>query len=109
MEHLEPALLWIAGLCTAIISIWGATSKIAKPYRDLLSRVIAIEEKVEKNEVKLNADNERLKAQEDFNALSLKSLALLLEHGATGNHNDQMQVQAEEVREYLYGKGGKLK
>lgn len=109
MEHLEPALLWLAGICAAIISIWGAASRVLKPYHDLNDRVEALEDKVIKNAKKLDADNESLMAQERFNALALKSLALLLEHGATGNHNAQMQAQAEEVRDFLYGKGGKLK
>lgn len=109
MENLESALLWLAGICAAILSIWGGVSKVSKPYHDLNNRVEVLEDKVIKNGKKLDADNESLKAQERFNALALKSLALLLEHGATGNHNAQMQAQAEEVRDFLYGKGGKLK
>lgn len=75
MEHTEPALLWLAGICAAIISIWGAASRVLKPYHDLNDRVEALEDKVIKNAKKLDADNESLMAQERFNALALKSLA----------------------------------
>lgn len=109
MTQIEPALLWLAGICGAVLSIWGVITKLTQPHKDLEARVTRLEDRVESNESRLTSDHKSLQEQEGFNRIVLESLGLMLEHEATGNHTVQLQHQADKVHEYLYDKAGKLK
>lgn len=101
MSSIEPALIWVAGICGAILSIWGLLSKIKEPYDSLDKRVEALEKKVEINQEHLEKDLKRLDKQARISQMDLESLTLILEHLATGNHNRQMQDQADKIKKFM--------
>lgn len=101
MSSVEPALLWIAGICGAILSIWGLFSKLKEPYDHLDKRVEVLEKKVEINQEHLEKDLKRLDKQARISQMDLESLTLILEHLATGNHNQQMQDQADKMKRFM--------
>lgn len=105
----DQALLWLAGICGAMVTIGGLASKLGSPVKQLKSRLDALEKQVAENSAKLTADMESLKKQEAVNRLTLESLMLLLEHEATGNHNDQLETQAHKLKIFVYDKGSQLK
>ena len=101
MENLESALLWLAGICAAILSIWGLLSKLKEPYDYLDKRVEVLEKKVAINQEHLENDLKRLDKQARISQMDLESLTLILEHLATGNHNQQMQDQADKMKRFM--------
>lgn len=101
MSNVEPALLWVAGVCGAILSIWGLFSKLKEPYDHLDKRVEVLEKKVEINQEHLEKDLKRLDKQARISQMDLESLTLILEHLATGNHNQQMQDQADKMKRFM--------
>ena len=108
MASIEPALLWVAGICAAIVTILGCIEKLTKPVKDLKTRVDKLEDLAATNSKKLINDHESLTAQEDINMMLLKSTSLLLKHNATGNHNGELAKQADEIDQYIYKKGGSI-
>ena len=101
VEHLEPALLWLAGICAALLSVMGLFSKLKAPYNALATRVEDLEHKVEANQEHLEKDLKRLDKQSRISQMDLESLTLILEHLATGNHNQQMQDQADKIKRFM--------
>lgn len=119
MASVEPALLWLAGICAAICTIWGLSSKVSaavkKPTEDLKTdleslkkRTTALETVATANKEKLIHDHDSLAAQEEINWMLLKSVSLLLKHNADGNHTGELARQASEIDQYIYKKGGSL-
>ncbi len=108
MASVEPALLWLAGICGAIMTIWGVVEKLTKPVRDLGKRVSALEDKAEANTDKLVHDHESFLKQEAINVALLRSQSALLKHCADGNHTGQLTTLAKELDEMIYEKGGKV-
>lgn len=119
MTSIEPALMWLAGICAAIATIWGLSSKVSaavkKPtvelkadLESLKTRTEILESLAAANKDKLTHDHESLAAQEEINWMLLKSVSLLLKHNADGNHTGELAKQASEIDHYIYKKGGAL-
>lgn len=110
MSGLEPAVLWLAGICAALLGIWGFIEKIYNkmhhPIEELESRVKKIEEKVGSNAGELDADHAALAKQEKINTLILRSCSLLMRHCADNNHTGQLQHQADAVDEFMLEESG---
>lgn len=105
----DQALLWVAGICGALVTIGGVLGRAYSPIKELQKRVTANEAKLSVIESHLKADMESLQAQEQVNKLLLESMMLLLEHEATGNHNTDLAEQAGKLKRFVYDKGGRLK
>ena len=101
MESVEPALVWLAGICGALLSVMGLFSKLKAPYDALATRVEGLERRVEANQEHLEKDLKRLDKQSRISQMGLESLTLILEHLATGNHNQQMQDQADKMKRFM--------
>ena len=108
MTSIEPALLWLAGICGAILSIWSVVDKAVKPVKDLTRRVESLESKASHNAEKLVRDHESFERQEEINFAMIKSQSALLKHCASGNHTGQLEALAKELDEMIYRKGGKV-
>lgn len=101
MDELEMLILAAGGLATAILGIWGLVSKATKPFRDHGERITKLENKVLVNEQHLDADLRRLEKMSRVSNMGLENDLLILEHLATGNHNEQMQAQADKIKRYM--------
>lgn len=108
MEHIEPAIMWLAGICVAIGGVWTMIEKVVKPFRDLSKRVAALEEISNGNADKLVADHERLKQQELVNEMLLEGVNNILKHELTGNHTSEMTDCSKRIESFIYKKGGSL-
>lgn len=96
----EQAIIWAGGICGALSAIGVIVGKLLKPYSDLKSRVEALEKTAAENREHIRSDLESLQKQERFNYEIISSLKLLLEHGATGNHNADMANKATELDDF---------
>lgn len=108
MEHIEPAVIWLASVCVAIGSIWTMLAKIKKPFSDLAERVSKLEEIVMHNRTKLDTDKERIDHQEEVNQLLLRGVNNLIQHELTANHTPEMRECSKEIEHLIYSKGGSL-
>lgn len=103
---------WLLGLCAGIATISAAAAiiyrLIAKPWRDLVSRVKKLE-----NTHKADQNNNDARFQKDYKMLEqqgemLKQLChgvmALLDHAATGNSVDRCRSARDEFRDYIIDK-----
>ena len=110
MSGLEPAVLWLAGICAALLGTWGFVekvySKVHAPIENMEKRIKELEAKVGSNNDKLSSDHEALAKQEKINTLILRSCSLLMRHCADNNHTGQLQRQADAVDEFMLEESG---
>lgn len=90
-------VLAICAFISALWGVWKIVKEIKKPNDDLHAAV-------EKHEALLNKDNQRLKEVEDSNRMTLRCLAVILNHEITGNSIDKMKEMRDELQEYLIKK-----
>ena len=119
MATAEPALIWIAGICTAIMTIWGLIAKIKSSFDGYLEplktqldehskRLDELQSLSGDNLKKLIADHESLSKQEKVNELLLRFAANSLRHDLTGNHTREMERCSKEITDFIYHEGGSL-
>lgn len=112
METLEPAIMWLAGLCAAVLSIWGVASKVSasvkQPYKELFARVDKLEDRVERNEDHLEKDLKKLDKLSRISQFDLRNQSLMLEHLATGNHNKELEEAAQETKRFMAEEAARL-
>ena len=110
MSGLEPAVLWLAGICAALLGIWGFVEKVYSkahaPIENMEKRIKELEAKVGSNNYELSSDHEALAKQEKINTLILRSCSLLMRHCADNNHTGQLQHQADAVDEFMLEESG---
>lgn len=119
MSQLEATLVWAAGICTAIVTIWGLVNKvigvIRKPVNDLAvivdslsKRMDDLENTARKNAQRLGDGDHSFEIQAQMNKHMLHSMSLMLKHCADGNHSGQLQKQAEILDDFIASKAGEL-
>lgn len=89
----------IVALCALIVTLWNAIKAIkemAKPAKDLVSRVDAIEEH-------LANDKRRLDEQEEAQKLLLRAMLVLIEYESTGGTSEKEALTAvkTDISNYL--------
>ncbi len=87
----------LIGVCTLVTSIWAVfkiVKEINKPNEEL--KVL-----VDKHSEMLDNDNKRLNKTDEDMKMILRSLYVILEHEATGNHVHDMEKTKEELNDYL--------
>lgn len=101
----------IIKMCGVIITIGGAVVYIARAIKTLTQPIAEIKETLERHEVYLTRDKERLDRLEqelndnkDSTKLLLKSMTALLSHMETGNHTKQMAAIRQDIEHYLIEK-----
>ena len=102
------ALLILAG---AVNTIGSALEKIFKarraakaPNDEQNSRLDILESRVNKHDLLLDNDNNRLKAIEHSNRITQRALLGILEHSLDGNSIERMQKSRKELEDYLIEK-----
>lgn len=108
MTGLDQNLVWLAGICGAIISIIGLIEKATKPIKELKQRIADLENTVSRNGQKLVGDHESLKKQEQVNEMLLDGVNNILKHELTGNHTSEMRECSKRIESFIYKKGGSL-
>lgn len=108
MEHLEPALLWVAGIAAALVTIGGFFGKMSQPYKALLKRIEKLEHDGEERDKKLIHDHDSFQKQEEINVMTLKSLSVIMKHFADNNHTGELGKLAHEVDDLVYKRSGSL-
>lgn len=119
MNQVEAALIWAAGICAAIATIWGLVNKISatlkKPVNDLAAVVDSLSKRMDdlentarKNAQRLGDGDHSFEIQAQMNKHMLHSMSLLLKHCADGNHSGQLQKQAEILDDFIASKAGEL-
>lgn len=97
MDQLNISISDIMYFCGIIAAIWGVVKiikEIKKPSDDLKT-------KVEEHEEKLTRDNKRLEDIEEYNKVICKSLLALIDHEITGNGIDKLKVTKTELQNFL--------
>lgn len=105
----NEAILWVAGICGALLTILQLIQKLSRPISSLSERLTKLEKTVDENMMKLASDKHSIAAQEMVNGLLLESMVLLLEHGTAGEHAGDMERQAEKLKSFIFERSGKLK
>lgn len=119
MSQVEATLIWAAGICAAIATIWGLVNKISaalkKPVNDLAEVVDSLSKRMDdlentarKNAQRLGDGDHSFEIQAQMNKHMLHSMSLLLKHCADGNHSGQLQKQAEILDDFIASKAGEL-
>ncbi len=119
MQNIEPAIVWLAGICTAIMTVWGLIAKIKSSFDSYLEplktqleehskRLDELQTLSGENLQKLIADHESLSKQEKVNELLLRFAANSLQHDLTGNHTREMEQCSREITDFIYHEGGSL-
>ncbi len=99
IEDLTVTVGVIVALCALIVTLWNAIKAIkemAKPAKDLVSRVDAIEEH-------LSNDKRRLDEQEEAQKLLLRAMLVLIEYETTGGTSEKEALAAvkTDITNYL--------
>jgi hypothetical protein len=99
---------WLLAGASAFLLLTNAAEKVVKivkawkaPTVQQDERIDALEGRMNKVEVKLNHDHDRLGDIDDGNRVTQRALLALLDHGIDGNNVKQMQKAKEELQEHL--------
>lgn len=90
-------LLAICGLISALWGVYKILKEIVKPGADL-------RKKVNKHDVMLTEENEKLKELEASNKMILQSMFVIVNHEITGNGIEQMKKTRSDLEKFLVNK-----
>ena len=101
----------LIAICTAIITISGATAVIVKmanaikkPNKEQNERLESLEHIVKKHDEWFGSDKKRFESLEDGNRVTQQALLALLDHGIDGNNVKQMSEAKEALQKHLIDK-----
>lgn len=109
LSDLVGWIITAGSLCTAIVAVGKLINMAGKPNKEQNERLSKLEERMDKCESKLNSDNTSIEEQQKVNAVMMRSMHALLEHGIDGNNIDEMKACKEEINQRLYKQGGAIR
>lgn len=109
IDELVGGIITIGSLCTALFSVGKMISLASKPNKEQNERLDRLETRMNKCESKLLNDNTSIEEQQKVNAVLMRGMHALLEHGIDGNNIDEMKYCQEEIEKRLYKQGGSIR
>lgn len=109
IDELVGGIITIGSLCTAIVAVGKLISLAGKPNKEQNARLEKLETRMTKCESKLLNDNSSIEEQQKVNAVLMRGMHALLEHGIDGNNTEEMKYCQEEIEKRLYKQGGSIR
>lgn len=104
----HEALVWIAGICGAFLTIIQLSDKLVTPFKSIKKDISELKETVKANQRHVMNDHEALKKQGEVNVRLLRANSLLMKHCSDQNHTGELAKEAAELDEFIYRESGTL-
>lgn len=90
----------LLAICALISALWG----VYKILKELVKPGTDLRKKVNKHDIMLTEENEKLKELEASNKMILQSMFVIVNHEITGNGIEQMKKTRSDLEKFLVNK-----